>query len=95
MKNFFKKTRSHIFGRKIELLMSYIILDLWCLPCQEQKLILLNLRQILATELKRWRTLEAAILVKDFKLFFHPEHLAAHKAAKALMFFEGSVYSIK
>lgn len=75
--------------------MSYIILELWRLPCQEQKLILLNLRQILATELKRWRTLQAEILLKDLKLFFHPEHLAARKAAKPLMFFEGSVYSIK
>lgn len=75
--------------------MSYIIPDLWCLPCQEQKLILLNLRQILATELKRQGTLEAKMLMNDFKLFFHPEHLAAQKAAKALMFFEGSVYSIK
>lgn len=60
--------------------MSYVIQDLYCLPCQEEKLILLNFRQILTTEAHR-ETEDAPVEVefpeKDMKLFSHREHLAA------------------
>lgn len=78
--------------------MSYVIQDLFCLPCQEEKLILLNLRQILTTEAHR-KTEDAPAEVEfpeeDMKLLSNPEHLAAREAADAFMLFESWVYSIK
>lgn len=74
------KTRSHVFKKKSNSSMPYVIQDLCCLPCQEKKLILLNLRQILTTGAHR-RTEDAPVEVefptKDMKVFSHPEHLAA------------------
>lgn len=47
------KTLSHVFIKESNCTMSYVIQDLCCLPCQEEKLILLNWRQILAAEAHR------------------------------------------
>lgn len=55
--------------------MPYVIQDLYKLPCQEEKLILFNLRQILTTK-AHWKTGDAPVAVQP-KLFSQPKHLAA------------------
>lgn len=92
------KTRSHVFKKESNCSMSYVIQDLFCLPCQEEKLILFNSRQILTTEAHR--ETEDAPAEGEFpgggmKLFSNPEHLAAHNAADAFMLFESWAHSIK
>lgn len=60
--------------------MSYVIPDLYLLPCQEEKLILLNLRQILTTE-AHTKTEDAPVQLefpaRDMKTFLSPAALGS------------------
>ncbi len=74
------KTRSHVFKKKSNSSMSYVIQDLCCLLCQEEKLILLNLRQILTTGAHR-RTEDAPVEVEfpseRYETFLSPTALGS------------------
>lgn len=75
-----RTTRSLSVQKKANCSLSYVIQDLYCFSCQEEKVILLKLRQISPQKhIKRKEDAPAEVefSANDTKGFAHPGHLAA------------------